>query len=127
MLFWAIYIFQVVTGYLVEFHHVCIMLYFVTAARGTEDFVIDELKCKCQPSRVTIAKSRIIAQNRLVSFVKKTFLLLLILCRAASTAALSHTGGFRVGGGVHDSCTSQCGLVGSFTSPGPGPGIDTSR
>ena len=47
--------------------------------------------------------------------------LLLILCRAASSAALSHTGGFRVGGGVHDSYTFQCGLVGSFTSPG----IDT--
>ena len=31
------------------------------------------------------------------------FLLLPILCRAASSAALSHTGGFRVGGGVHDS------------------------
>ena len=48
-------------------------------------------------------------------------LLLLILCRgrAASSAALSHTGGFRVGGGVHDSYryTFQCGLVGSFTSP----------
>ena len=29
--------------------------------------------------------------------------------------------GFRVGGGVHDSYTFQCGLVGSFTSPG----IDT--
>ena len=25
--------------------------------------------------------------------------------------------GFRVGGGVHDSYTFQCGLVGSFTSP----------
>ena len=50
-------------------------------------------------------------------------LLLLILCRAASSAALSHTGGFKVGGGVHDSYryTFQCGLVGSFTSPG----IDT--
>ena len=48
-------------------------------------------------------------------------LLLPILCRAASSAALSHTGGFRVGGGVHDSYTFQCGLVGSFTSPG----IDT--
>ena len=52
-------------------------------------------------------------------------LLLLILCRgrAASSAALSHTGGFRVGRGVHDSYryTFQCGLVGSFTSPG----IDT--
>ena len=47
--------------------------------------------------------------------------LLLILCRAASSAALSHTGGFRVGGGVHDSYTFQCGLVGYFTSPG----IDT--
>ena len=47
--------------------------------------------------------------------------LLLILCRAASSAALLHTGGFRVGGGVHDSYTFQCGLVGSFTSPG----IDT--
>ena len=47
--------------------------------------------------------------------------LLLILCRAASSAALSHTVGFRVGGGVHDSYTFQCGLVGSFTSPG----IDT--
>ena len=47
--------------------------------------------------------------------------LLLILCRAASSAALSHTGGFRVGDGVHDSYTFQCGLVGSFTSPG----IDT--
>ena len=46
---------------------------------------------------------------------------LLILCRAASSAALSHTGRFRVGGGVHDSYTFQCGLVGSFTSPG----IDT--
>ena len=41
-----------------------------------------------------------------------------ILCRAASSAALSHTGGFRVGGGVHDSYTFQCGLVGYFTSPG---------
>ena len=30
-------------------------------------------------------------------------------------------GEFRVGGGVHDSYTFQCGLVGSFTSPG----IDT--
>ena len=30
-------------------------------------------------------------------------------------------GGYRVGGGVHDSYTFQCGLVGSFTSPG----IDT--
>ena len=50
-----------------------------------------------------------------------TLLLLLVLCRAASSAALSHTGGFRVGGGVHDSYTFQCGLVGSFTSPG----IDT--
>ena len=48
-------------------------------------------------------------------------LLLPILCRAASSAALSHTGGFRVGGGVHDSYTFQCGLMGSFTSPG----IDT--
>ena len=48
-------------------------------------------------------------------------LLLLILCRAASSAALSHNGGFRVGGGVHDSYTFQCGQVGSFTSPG----IDT--
>ena len=44
--------------------------------------------------------------------------LLLILCRAASSAALSHTGGCRVGGGVHDSYTFQSGLVGSFTSPG---------
>ena len=44
-----------------------------------------------------------------------------VLCRAASSAALSHTGGFRVGGGVHDSYTFQSGLVGSFTSPG----IDT--
>ena len=50
-----------------------------------------------------------------------TLLLLLILCRAASSAALSQTGGFRVGGGVHDSYTFQCGQVGSFTSPG----IDT--
>ena len=30
-------------------------------------------------------------------------------------------GSFRVGGEVHDSYTFQCGLVGSFTSPG----IDT--
>ena len=43
--------------------------------------------------------------------------------RAASSAALSHTGGFRVGGGVHDSYTFQYVLVGSFTSPGNG--IDT--
>ena len=50
-----------------------------------------------------------------------SLLLLLILCRAAYSAALSHTGGFRVGGGVHDSYTFPCGLVGSFTSPG----IDT--
>ena len=46
------------------------------------------------------------------------FLFFSILCRAASSAAYSHTGGFRVGGGVHDSYTFQCGLVGSFTSPG---------
>ena len=39
----------------------------------------------------------------------------------ASSAALAHTGEFRVGGGVHDSYTFQCGLGGSFTSPG----IDT--
>ena len=32
-------------------------------------------------------------------------------------------GGFRVGGGVHDSYTFPCGLVGSFTSPG----IDTGQ
>ena len=31
------------------------------------------------------------------------------------------SGGFRVGGGVNDSYTFQCGLVGYFTSPG----IDT--
>ena len=49
-------------------------------------------------------------------------LLLLILCRAASSAALSHTRGFIVRCGVHDCYTFQCGLVGSFTSPG----IDTS-
>ena len=44
-------------------------------------------------------------------------------CRAAFSAAQSHSGGgeFTVGGGVHDSYTFQCGLVGSFTSPG----IDT--
>ena len=36
-----------------------------------------------------------------------------------------HTlGEFRVGGGVHDSYTFQCGLVGSFTSS---PGIDVGR
>ena len=34
-------------------------------------------------------------------------------------------GEFRVGGGVHDSYTFQCGLVGSFTSPGIAIGIDT--
>ena len=56
-----------------------------------------------------------------VTLLLLLLLLLLILCRAASSAALSHTGGFRVGGGVHDSYTFQCGLVGSFTSPG----IDT--
>ena len=48
-------------------------------------------------------------------------LLLLILCRgrAASSAALSHTGGFRVGGGVHDSYryTFQCGLVSDLLLP----------
>ena len=43
------------------------------------------------------------------------------LAVAAFGAAYSHTGGFRVGDGVHDSYTFQCGLVGSFTSPG----IDT--
>ena len=32
-------------------------------------------------------------------------------------------GGFRVGGGVHDSYTFQCGLVGYFTFPG----IDTRK
>ena len=71
-------------------------------------------------------------KKRFLHFLRKHFfqrfgvgilllLLLPILCRAASSAALSHTGGFRVGGGVHDSYTFQCGLVGSFTSPG----IDT--
>ena len=30
------------------------------------------------------------------------------------------SGGFRVGGGVHDSYTFQCGLVGYFSSPGIG-------
>ena len=45
-------------------------------------------------------------------------------CRAAFSAASRRTsGGFRVGGGVHDSYTFQCGLVGSFTSPG----IDSIR
>ena len=39
-----------------------------------------------------------------------------LLSSEADSAALSHTGGFRVGGGVHDSYTFQCGLVGSFTS-----------
>jgi len=34
------------------------MLYFVTAARGTEDFVVDELNCKCQPTRVNVAKEQ---------------------------------------------------------------------
>ena len=61
----------------------------------------------------------------LLSLPDALLLLTVILCRgrAASSAALSHTGGFRVGGGVHDSYryTFQCGLVGSFTSPG----IDT--
>ena len=37
--------------------------------------------------------------------------------READSVSLSHTGGFRVGGGVHDSYTFQCGLVGSITSP----------
>ena len=55
------------------------------------------------------------------SFWVLLLLLLPILCRAASSAALSHIGGFRVGDGVHGSYTFQCGLVGSFTSPG----IDT--
>ena len=41
--------------------------------------------------------------------------------QAASSAACRTLGDFRVGGGVHDSYTFQCGLVGSFTSPG----IDT--
>ncbi len=44
--------------------------------------------------------------------------------RAAFSAAQSHSGGgelFRVGGGVHDSYTFQCGLVGNFTFNG----IDT--
>ena len=62
-----------------------------------------------------------IISRSLPDSVTLLLLLLLILCRAASSAALSHTGGFRVGGGVHDSYTFQCGLVGSFTSPG----IDT--
>ena len=43
-------------------------------------------------------------------------------CRAAFFQPHRRTsGGFRVGGGVHDSYTFQCGLVGYFTSPG----IDT--
>ena len=38
---------------------------------------------------------------------------------SSSSAALSHTGGFRVGCGVHDSYTFQCGVtvVGSFYFP----------
>ena len=64
--------------------------------------------------------------NQAESDIILLLLLLPILCRAASSAALSHTGGFRVGGGDndnmdHDSYTFQCGLVGSFTSSG----IDT--
>ena len=39
----------------------------------------------------------------------------------ATMAERGGGGGVRVGGGVHDSCTLQCGLVGYFTSPG----IDT--
>ena len=46
-------------------------------------------------------------------------LLLNIVQGSVYSAAYSHTEGFRVGGGVHDSYTFQCGLVGSFTSPGP--------
>ena len=44
-------------------------------------------------------------------------------CRAAFPPQnrILEVGEFRVGGGVHDSYTFQCGLVGSFTSPG----IDT--
>ena len=49
-------------------------------------------------------------------------LLLPILCRAASSAAYSHTGDLEWEV-ESTSDTFQCGLVGSFTSPGPG--IDT--
>ena len=60
-------------------------------------------------------------KNKAPDSVTLLEVILLILCRAASSAVLSHTGGFGVGGGVHDSYTFQCGLVGSFAFPG----IDT--
>ena len=60
-------------------------------------------------AKSTCYRSKISAANRQFSACKELLLLLLpILCRAASSAALSHTGGFRVGGGVHDSYTFQC-------------------
>ena len=54
--------------------------------------------------------------------------IILVLCYNWHTGHLRQChngggGGFRVGGGVHDSYTLQCGLVGYFTSPG----IDTDR
>ena len=49
------------------------------------------------------------------------FLLLLILCRAASSAAYSHTGDLEWEV-ESTSDTFQCGLVGYFTSPGIGTG-----
>ena len=65
------------------------------------------------PINVTIGNPRAdkLGRNGFECIGRRCYVLLLllpILCRAASSAALSHTGGFRVGGGVHDSYTFQC-------------------
>ena len=56
------------------------------------------------------------------SVVGCTVVFFLFQCRAAFSAAAigidALLGGFRAGSGVHDSYRFQCGLVGSFTSPG---------
>ena len=77
-------------------------------------------KSNWQTNKVSGIKNGLKSIGRGMDFFPLAFtslLLVPIMCRAASSAASSHTGGFRVGGGVHDSCTFQCGLVGSFTSP----------
>ena len=55
---------------------------------------LSNISCKCSPSSSFISAGQLFQPHRRTS------------------------GGFRVGGGVHDSYTFQCGLVGPFTSHG---------
>ena len=85
---------------------VCVKVYYCTGPRG---LVNTRSQAPCSFHLFQVNMKQVIYMFIELSILLLYVLLLLpILCRAASSAALSHTGGFRVGGGVHDSYTFQC-------------------